>query len=61
MKESITIRYLMPIPFTYNYIKINPKAPSHLECENLESMKKCIVPLNHFANEKTGYSGKQNR
>jgi hypothetical protein len=55
LQESITISYLMPLPFSYNLIKINPDAPSYLECENLIDMKKCVVPLSHFADKKAGY------
>ena len=51
--DSIIIRYIMPEPYLAEKIRIN--IYEDLECENLNEMKKCIVPLSHFRGKQSGY------
>ena len=51
---TMTIRYLMNNPFYLESIKLNPDSPYNLDCEDLNNMKKCNVPLTHFKNKESG-------
>jgi uncharacterized cupin superfamily protein len=53
-EDTIIIRYIMDSPNYANKIKLNPES-SDLECEDLNEMKKCIVPITHFDNKESGY------
>ena len=53
--NSETIRLIMDKPHLANGIKLNPESKSYLECEDLNEMKKCIVPQSHFNWKKSGY------
>ena len=35
-------------------IKLNPDSPSELQCEDYESIKKCVVPVSHFEDKENG-------
>ena len=53
-QDNITIEYWMDRPKNLDGIKLNKDAPD-LECENINSFKRCIVNKNHFKGKENGY------
>ena len=53
-QDSITIEYWMDRPNNLDGIKLNKDAPD-LDCENINSFKRCIVHKSHFKGKENGY------
>ena len=54
-EEELTIRYIMDKQQYYTMIKLNLYSKSDLQCDEINTMKKCIVPKSHFRERKSGY------
>ena len=54
IEESLTIKYIMPLPFLAYNIKLNPDN-SPLDCNYVTGFLKCNVPVNHFNGKENGY------
>ena len=54
-KDSFIIRYIMTEPTLATNIKLEYYSSSNLQCEDLNEMKKCIIPYAHFRSSSTGY------
>ena len=54
MQDNITIEYWMDRPKNLDGIKLNKDAPD-LECENINSFKRCIIHKSHFKGKENGY------
>ena len=52
-ENRLPIRYIMKEPRLSNNIKLNPNSKYALECENLNKMKICYVPMAHFTGKKS--------
>ena len=53
--NSSIIRFIMNNSSLIEGIKLNLDSKSDLECEDLNRMKKCIVPKSHFYMKRSGY------
>ena len=53
-QDSIIIEYWTERPKNLDGIKLNKDAPD-LECENIDSFKRCIVHKSHFKGKENGY------
>ena len=53
-EESLTIRYIMSEPSLAINLKLVLDS-KYLECNDINGLKKCIVPLSHFIENKSGY------
>ena len=53
--NSSIIRFIMNNSSLIEGIKLNLDCKSDLECEDLNRMKKCIVPKSHFYMKRSGY------
>ena len=53
--NSTIIRYIMADPTLATGIKLDNNSESDLECDDLNMMKKCTVPISHFKEKKSGY------
>jgi len=53
-QDSITIEYWTERPKNLDGIKLNKDSPD-LECENIDSFKRCIVHKSHFKGKENGY------
>ena len=54
-QDNATIYLIIDSPHIYEKIKLNKDSDYYLECEDLERMKKCLVPLSHFEAKNRGY------
>ena len=52
--NSAIIRFYMDIPSLDIGIKLNPDSELDLECKNLNSIKRCVVPASHFNGKENG-------
>jgi len=53
-EELLTIRFIISDPSLVKNLKFVSDS-YYLECEDVNGIKKCIVPLAHFAGKKSGY------
>ena len=54
-QDTITIRYIMTLPFLAHNIKLNPESTSDLNCVSQTGLLKCVVPIEHFEDKESGY------
>ena len=52
--DSLIIKYIMTNSSLAKNIKLNPDSTSYLDCIDFEGLKRCIVPLSHFAGKENG-------
>ena len=54
LEKPQIVRFLTESSSNPEYIKLNSKSYTYLECVDLPNMKKCEVPLSHFEDQTTG-------